>query len=102
MTFVNAGDSRHDLPRRTVAALERIMSDERLLHGMKRAVRLRQAFDCGDLLPLCHCSQRQAGKDPTTIDKNRAGATLAVVAALFCACQTCMLAKCIEQSRSRV
>ena len=39
-------------PGRAVAALERVVVDERLLHGMQRAVRLGETLDRRDLAAL--------------------------------------------------
>ena len=47
MAFVDAGDRRHDLPGRAVAALEGVVIDEGLLHRMQLAV-LRETFDRRD------------------------------------------------------
>ena len=55
------------------------MVDKGLLHRMQHAV-FGQAFDCRDLRAVLHDRERQAGIDPATIDQNRAGAALAVVA----------------------
>ena len=39
LPFARSADGRANLARRAVAALERIVVDERLLHRMQRAVR---------------------------------------------------------------
>ena len=59
------------------------MVDKGLLHRMERAV-FDQTFDCCDLRAVLHDRERQAGIDPATIDQDRAGAALAVVATLLC------------------
>ena len=53
---------RADLPRRAVAALERVMVDERLLQRMQRAVG-RETLDRGDLRAIVHDGKRQARID---------------------------------------
>src|SRR4051794_33969430 len=72
----------HDLPWRAIAALERIMLNEGLLHRMQAAV-LRQSLNRGDRLALRHHRESEAGIDPPAVEQNRAGATLAKVAATF-------------------
>src|ERR1700677_977679 len=43
--FAHAADRRHDLSGGAVAALESVMVDEGLLHGMQRPIWTRQALD---------------------------------------------------------
>src|SRR5215471_5133225 len=50
---------RADLPRRAVAALERIMVDERLLQRMQRALGC-ETLNRGDLRTVVHDGKRQA------------------------------------------
>ena len=76
------------------------MVDERLLQRMQRAVR-RQALDGGDLGAVLHDRERQAGIDPPPVDQHRAGAALAVIAALLGAGQVEMVAQRVEQRRPR-
>ena len=68
------------------------MVDEGLLQRMQRAV-VGQALDGGDLGAVLHDGQGQAGIDAPAVDQHRAGAALAVVAALLGAGQ-------VEWSRS--
>ena len=100
LAFGDQPGRRADLSRRAVAALERVMVDERLLQRMQRAVR-RQAFDRGDLGAVLHDGQRQAGIDAPAVDQHRAGAALAVVAALLGAGQVEVVAQRVEQGRPR-
>ncbi len=60
LAFGDQASRRADLARRAVAALERVVVDERLLQRMQRAVR-RQALDRGDAGAVLHDRQRQAG-----------------------------------------
>ena len=76
------------------------MVDKGLLHRMERAV-FDQAFDCCDLRAVLHDRERQAGIDPATIDQDRAGAALAVVATLFCPGQADVNPERIEKRRPR-
>ncbi len=59
---LHAGDRRHDLPGRAVAALEGVVIDEGLLHRMQLAVAAGEAFDGGDLPAFDAHRQRQAGQ----------------------------------------
>ena len=54
------------------------------------------------VVALVHHRQAQAGVDPPPFDDHRAGAALAVVAALLGAGQVQMLAQRIEQRRARI
>ncbi len=58
------------------------MIDKGLLQRMQRAI-CRKTLDSGDLGAVFHDGKGQAGIDPSPINQNRAGAALAVVAALF-------------------
>ena len=76
------------------------MVDKRLLYWMQRAV-LGQAFDCCDLRAVFHDRERQAGIDPAAIDQNRAGAALAVIAALLRSGQADMDPQRVKKGRPR-
>ena len=91
MSFRDAGNRRHDLSWRAITALEGVLVDEGLLHRMQLAV-LRKPLDGGDVLALGGERQRQTGENTTTFDEYRAGAALAVIAALLAAGQAKMLA----------
>ena len=54
------------------------------------------------LVALVHHRERQAGVDPPAVDDHRAGAALAVVAALLGAGEMQMLAQRVEQRGARV
>ena len=100
LAFGDQAGGRADLARRAVAALEGVVVDEGLLQRMQRAVR-RQAFDGGDLRAVLHHRQREAGIDAPAVDQHRAGAALAVVAALLGAGEVEMVAQRVEQGRPR-
>ena len=89
-------DRGADLARGAVAALKRVVLDERLLQRMQRSS-LRQPLDRRDLSAVLHDRERQAGIDPPTVDQHRAGAALPVVAALLCSGQAETIAERVEQ-----
>ena len=91
---------RTDLSRRAVAALERVVIDERLLQRMQRAIR-RQALDGGHFGAVLHDGEREAGIDPPPVHQHGARAALAVIATLLGAGQVEMVAQRIEQGRPR-
>src|ERR1700722_6143037 len=102
IALVDAGDRRQDLPRRAVAALEGVLVDEGLLHGMQLAVRLGEALDGRDWPPPRRRRQRQAGEHAAVAEQHRAGAALPVIAALLHPREAEVLAQRIEQRRARV
>jgi hypothetical protein len=59
--------------------------------------RRAEALDGGDLRALVHHRQAQAGHDPPPIHQHRAGAALALVAALLGAGQVHVLAQRVQQ-----
>src|ERR1700743_1022581 len=75
-------DPGADLPGRAVAALERVLGDERRLQRMQVAG-LADAFDGGDLVAVVRHRQRKARVDAPAVDDHGAGAALAAVAALL-------------------
>src|ERR1700730_12779018 len=60
VSLLHARDRRYDLPRRAIATLERVVIDKGLLHRVERPVRLRQAFNRGDVSTVDRSSQSQA------------------------------------------
>jgi len=94
-------DGRHDLARRAVAALIRVASYERRLHGMQRVGRA-EALDGGDRLAVVHHREAQTGIDPPAVHVHGARAALSVVAALFRAGEGDGLAQAVEQRRAWV
>ncbi len=83
MTLANAGNGRHNLARRAIAALEGVVLEEGCLDRMQAAVCGRETFDGRDLSALGLRGERQAGKDALAIDMDGAGAALALIAALL-------------------
>src|SRR5580704_2600334 len=74
-------DGGHDHAGRAVAALQAVMLAERLLHGMQRAVRGRQALDGEDVGAVELPGEHGAGLDRLAVDVDHAGAALRRVAA---------------------
>ena len=93
LTLLDQTDRAHDLAGRAKPALQAVMGDKGLLHRMKPAA-LRHAFDRQDIGAVVTDRERKAGIDPPSVDDDRAGATLAAVAALLGSCQ-------IRRSRRR-
>ena len=83
VALMHTGDRGYDLAWRAVAALERIVIDESLLHGMQRAVRLCQTLDGRDIPALAHYREAETGKDAAIVHEHGACAALAVIAALL-------------------
>ena len=92
--------SRANLPGRAVAALESIMIDKGPLQWMQRAV-FGETLDRCDVRAVLHDREGQARIDPAIVDQNRAGAALAVVAALLRSGQPEMNPQCVEKRRPR-
>jgi hypothetical protein len=98
MPLAQQRDRRHDLTRRAVAALERVVRDERLLHRVQHAVVGGQPLDRGDLTALAGDRERQTGQHPPAIHPDRAGPTGALVTALLGSGQPEVLAQRVEQA----
>ena len=64
-------------------------------------VAAREALDGGDLRAVLHHRESEARIDPPAIDQDRAGAALAVVAALLGPGEIEMQAQQVEQRRPR-
>ena len=73
--LLKQADCRHDLARRTVAALECVTLDERGLHGMEQVL-VDQPLDRRDLIVLMRDGQRETRQDSLAVDMHRAGAAL--------------------------
>src|SRR5262245_11314652 len=102
VTFAHTGDGGENLARCAVAALERVVIDEGLLHGMQRPPARREALDGRDRTPLRCYRERQARQHPTSCDQDRAGTALAMVAALLRSREVEMIAQRVEQRRADV
>ena len=92
-----AGDRRHDLARRAVAALEAVMIDKGLLHRVQLVAGTCEAFDCGDLAILGHDGEQQARERTLPVQMDRAGAALTVVATFLGARKPHVIMQRIEQ-----
>jgi hypothetical protein len=77
------------------------MHDEGALHGMQPLGRT-QPLNGSDRFALVHDGKGQATVDPAPLDDHRAGAALAMVAALLGAGEVQMLAQRIQQGGARV
>jgi len=82
MTFIDTGDSGHDLAGSAVAALKAVTFDECSLHRVQLIV-LGQAFDGGDLFALSHDGERQTGENAPSVEMHSAGPTSSVVASFL-------------------
>src|SRR5262245_48701920 len=102
MTLMHARDGRQDLTGRAVAALERIVVDESLLHRVQCAVGLGQALDRRNISPFGHHREVQARQHPPVVYEHCAGAALAVITTLFGSCETDMFAQGVEQGSTAV
>ncbi len=76
-------DRRANLSRGTVAALKRVMRDERLLEGMQVVAIGRQPLDGDDLGVLVRDGEGQAAIDASAIEQDGAGSALPMIAALL-------------------
>ena len=90
MTFIDTGDSGHDLAGSAVTALKSVTVDERLLQRMQPVVG-REPLDRGHLAPFVLHGQRQAGQDPVSVDQLHAGTARPLIATLLRAVQLEML-----------
>src|SRR5437870_5289363 len=63
---------------------------------------LCQTLDGGDLVAVMHHRERQTAIDTLSVDDDRAGAALSLIAAFLRAGQRQMLAQCIEQRGARI
>jgi hypothetical protein len=69
---------------------------------MNAACTIGQAFDRPDAIARMRDGQRQARVDPPVIDKNRARAALAAIAALLRSGETDVFAQRVEQRDARL
>ena len=99
--FLEQRDGRHDLAGRAIAALIAVAGNERRLHRMQ-CVGRAQALDGGDLVPVVHQGEAQAGIHAPAVHMHRARAALPVIAALFRSGEGDGLAEAIEQRRPRI
>src|SRR5262249_29730773 len=97
----NAGHRGHDLTGCAVAALKAVVLDERGLHRVQTAA-IGQAFDGGNARAFGLHGQREARVHPATVDVDRAGAALPVIAALLGSGEAEPLAQGVEQGDARL
>src|SRR3954447_15895555 len=91
----------HDLPRGAVAALERVVFDERALHRME-LVTVGEPFDRDDLVPGSGDREGQAGEHPAAVDPHGAGPARALITALLAPREIQVLAECVQQADPRL
>ena len=70
--------------------------------GCSRPLAAKQALDGGDLRPVVHHRQSQAGVDPPAVNQHRAGPAGALVAALLRSGQSRPFAQHVQQRRADV
>ena len=99
--LVEHADRGAQLPGRAIAALERVVLDERPLQRVQLAV-LGESLDRDHLCAVVRDGERQAGVDAAAIEQHGAGAALAVVAALLGAGEPELLAQHVEQGTARI
>jgi hypothetical protein len=92
---------RADLAGRAVAALKRVVRDEGRLHRVE-VVGPAEPLDRRDRVALVHGGETQAGVNAHAVHQHRAGAAMAVVAALLGAGEMQVLAQSVEQRDARV
>src|SRR5882762_10467448 len=83
VAFPDARNRGHDLARRAIPALQGVVIDEGLLHGVQRAGGSGHAFDGGDLPVVGLHGKREARHHAPTVDVHRARAALTVVTPLL-------------------
>ncbi len=95
-------ERRAELSWGTVAALKRVVRDERLLEGVQVVAICRQPLDGDDLGILVRDSEGQAAIDASPVEQDGAGAALPVVAALLGAGESEPLAQRIQERRAGI
>ena len=99
--FVHERNRGHDLAGSAVTALVTITGHKSGLHRMK-TTRLAKPFDGCDLVPLMHHRKRETRVYPASIDMDRTGAALPVVASLFGPGYPNVFSEAIEQRSSGI
>src|SRR5205823_4295259 len=94
-------DRRAELARGAVAALEGVVLDERALERMQLAV-LGEPLDRDDVRAVVRDRECETGVRAPAVEQDRAGAALAVVAALLRSRQPEVLPQQVEQRDARV
>ena len=90
----------HDETRRAIAALQRVLVNERLLHLRQFAV-FGQSFDGGDFMALRLDGEFLAGINRQVVQQHRAGAAGRAVAAFLGAGQAGIIPQRVEQRHAR-
>jgi len=95
-SLADQSHGRADLARCAIAALESVLIDEGLLHGMQPTI-LGEPLDGGDLRAVLHDGEGKTGVDAHAVHQHGAGATLAVITPLLGPGQPEMVTECVEQ-----
>src|SRR5918995_1954172 len=98
--LLQEADRGHDHARRAITALQSVRLVESLLHGMPHAI-LRDAPDCGDLVPVSLHRKDSARLDRLPVDVDRAGPATGRVAPRMHAPDPKVLPEMMEQEQPR-
>src|SRR5713226_3361121 len=98
LDLVQHADRRADLSRRTVAALECVVRNERLLEGMQ-GFAIYEPLNGDDLGVLMRDGEREATVDTPTIEQDGTGTALPVVTALLGTGESETFAQRIQERR---
>src|SRR5262245_11378088 len=90
-------DRGHDEPGHAERALEALLVNDALLHGMKRAIGRSEAFDRDDLLSTYSVREDRARIVRHIIDEHGARSALGAIAAEFGAGKSELVAECRRQ-----
>src|SRR6266850_6607460 len=101
LPLVEQRDGGEDLTRGAIAALERVLLEERELHRVQLAAP-RQALDGGDAGAVQLRDELQAGVHPLAVDDHGASPALPQVAALLGAGEAQVLPQGVEQDDARL
>src|SRR6185437_5134808 len=99
--FLYHTDGGTDLPWRAIAALEPIVTQERILHRVQR-IAVCQTLGGGNHRAIVGHRKSEAGGRSSSIEQDGAGAALAMVTALLRRHHTKLVAQRVQQSRSRI
>src|SRR5215475_7119951 len=102
LAVADACDSRHDLAGRAIPALECIMIDKGLLHGMKRGAGRSKTLDRRDALACRHHGQLETREYRFATDMQGTRTALPVITTLLGPREADVLAERVEQRRPGV
>jgi hypothetical protein len=99
---VHAGYRGQDLSGRAIAALERILVDESLLHRVQIARVAAKSFDGHDGAALGHHREGRTRQNTLAVGMYGARTALAMAAAFLGSGQANMITQSVEQCRTRI